>query len=68
MKTVSGKRMCKVLESRGWLLLRVTGSHHIYWNPVSELQTSVPVHANGDLKPGTQRKIMRDAGLKDNDL
>ena len=68
MRTVPGKRMCKVLESRGWLLLRVTGSHHVYWHPLTKSQTVVPVHANADLKPGTQRRIMRDAGLKDGDL
>ena len=26
------------------------------------------VHANQDLKPGTQRGILRDAGLTDDDL
>ena len=51
MKTVSGKRMCKILGSRGWLLLRVTGSHHVYWHPLMKLQTVVPVHANADLNP-----------------
>ena len=30
MKSVSGKQLCKVLEARGWLLLRINGSHHIY--------------------------------------
>jgi predicted RNA binding protein YcfA (HicA-like mRNA interferase family) len=28
----------------------------------------VPVHGNQDLKPGTQRSIMRDAALTDADL
>jgi predicted RNA binding protein YcfA (HicA-like mRNA interferase family) len=28
----------------------------------------VPVHGNQNLKPGTQRAIMRDAGLTDDDL
>ena len=60
--------MCRVLEGRGWGLVRVTGSHHVYYDPASGRQTSVPVHANADLKPGTQRSIMRDAGLKDGDL
>jgi predicted RNA binding protein YcfA (HicA-like mRNA interferase family) len=31
-------------------------------------RTVVPVHGNQDLKPGTQRGIMRDAGLTDDDL
>lgn len=67
MKPVSGKRMCKVLEDRGWELDRISGSHHIYTHPDGG-RVTVPVHASRDLKPGTQRSIMRDAGLSDADL
>lgn len=28
MKSVSGKKLCKIIEKRGWVLQRVTGSHH----------------------------------------
>ena len=63
MKPVSGKRMCQILGSRGWRLARISGSHHIYRHPDSGRRTSVPVHGNADLKPRTQRSIMRDAGL-----
>ena len=68
MKVISGKRMCRVLEERGWTLARINGSHHIDRDPVTGRQVVVPVHANQDLKPGTQRGIMRDAGLSDADL
>ncbi len=68
MKVVSGKRMCRVLEQRGWTLARINGSHHIYRQTATRLRTSVPVHGNDDLKPGTQKGIMRDAGLTDADL
>ena len=68
MKTVSGKRMCRVLEKLGWTLAHVTGSHHIYRHQATGRRTSVPVHGNADLKPGTQRSIMRDAGLTDGNL
>ncbi|HWB10463.1 MAG TPA: type II toxin-antitoxin system HicA family toxin [Pirellulales bacterium] len=69
MKAVSGKRMCKALEGKGWLLKRIKGSHHIYAH-ASHLDTiiSVPVHANRMLKKGTQQGIMKDAGLTDADL
>ena len=66
MKIVSGKRMCRILETRGWMLVRINGSHHIYRNQTTGRQTTV--HGNDDLKPGTQRSIMRDAGLTDNEL
>ena len=68
MKPISGRRMCRLLEARGWRLVRVSGSHHVYRDPGSGRQTVVPVHGNADLKPGTQRSIMRDAGLTDADL
>lgn len=68
MKAISGKQMCRLLEQRGWTLARVNGSHHVYRHPDTGEIIVVPVHANRDLKPGTQRAIMRDAGLTDADL
>jgi predicted RNA binding protein YcfA (HicA-like mRNA interferase family) len=68
MKPVSGRRMCKILEARGWTRQRITGAHHIYQRPGSLLSISVPVHGNRDLPAGTQKGIMRDAGLTDADL
>ena len=68
MKPVSGKRMCRILESRDWRLARISGSHHIYQHPDSGGRTTVPVHGNADLKSRAQRSIMRDAGLTDSDL
>jgi predicted RNA binding protein YcfA (HicA-like mRNA interferase family) len=67
MKHVSGKHMCKVLERHGWTLDHITGSHHVYHKP-GQGSIPVPVHGNQDLKSGTQKSIMRAAGLKDNDL
>jgi predicted RNA binding protein YcfA (HicA-like mRNA interferase family) len=60
--------MCKILRDRGWLLDRIRGSHFIYARPGSPFSVSVPVHGNRDLKPRTQRDIMRQAGLSDDDL
>jgi predicted RNA binding protein YcfA (HicA-like mRNA interferase family) len=68
VKPVSGKRMCQILGSQGWRLARISGTYHIYRHPDSGRRTSVPVHGNVDLKPRTQRSIMRDAGLTDADL
>ena len=61
--------MCEVLSQRGWGLIRISGSHHIFSRAgPPRLIVSVPVHGNTDLKPGTQRNIMRTAGLTDADL
>jgi predicted RNA binding protein YcfA (HicA-like mRNA interferase family) len=68
VKALSGKDLCKVLERNGWIKQRVTGSHHIYSHPDGSAIVSVPVHANRALKSGTQRKIMKTAGLTEDDL
>ena len=49
-------------------LTRFNGSHHFYRDPATGRRAVVPVHGNQDLKPGTQRGIMRAAGLSDADL
>ena len=68
MKAISGKRMCKLLEAKGWKLTRVTGSHHVYTKQGSNLRITVPVHGNQDLKIGLQRAIMKLSGLTEDDL
>ncbi|MCL1463332.1 type II toxin-antitoxin system HicA family toxin [Argonema galeatum A003/A1] len=30
MKSISGKQLGKIVEHKGWVLKRITGSHHIY--------------------------------------
>ncbi len=62
MKSISGRKLCKLLEDKGWVLLRINGSHHIYKKPDFPI-VSVPVHGNADLKLGTLRGILRAAGI-----
>jgi predicted RNA binding protein YcfA (HicA-like mRNA interferase family) len=68
LRTVSGKEMCRILEHHGWELIRVRGSHHAYEKAGYLNIVVVPVHSNKDLKTGTQRSIMKDAGLTEDDL
>ena len=44
MKSISGKNFAKVLESQGWQLLRINGSHHIYGKSDNPARISVPIH------------------------
>jgi predicted RNA binding protein YcfA (HicA-like mRNA interferase family) len=62
--------MCRLLESRGWILDHIRGSHHVYTHPDAPrpIPVPVPVDGNRDLRAGTQRSIMREAGLRDDDL
>ncbi|MEM8504277.1 MAG: type II toxin-antitoxin system HicA family toxin [Cyanobacteria bacterium P01_D01_bin.1] len=68
MKSVSGKQLCKIVERRGWILSRVTGSHHIYERAGEDKILSIPVHRNQSLKSGTQRALMKIAQLSEDDL
>jgi predicted RNA binding protein YcfA (HicA-like mRNA interferase family) len=68
MKSISGKRLCKIVEQKGWVLRRVTGSHYIYENLEVEQILSIPVHRNQDLKVGTLKALMKIAGLSEEDL
>jgi predicted RNA binding protein YcfA (HicA-like mRNA interferase family) len=59
---MTGKQLVKLLESNGWTLDRIKGSHHILKKGGAAI--SVPVHGNTDLKKGTEAAILKQAGLK----
>jgi predicted RNA binding protein YcfA (HicA-like mRNA interferase family) len=65
LKAVNGKSLCRLLESKGWELKRVTGSHHIYAKSGNPVRISVPVHGNTPLKIGLQRHLMKMAGINE---
>jgi len=68
MKSISGKKLCKIVERKGWILKKVTGSHHIYEKLGENKIISIPVHRNQDLKLGTLKSIMKIAELSEDDL
>lgn len=68
MKAVSGKELARLLERRGWNLLLIHGSHHIYGKPASIVRLSVPVHGNKPLKVGLLKHLLKMAGLQESDL
>ena len=59
--------MARLLERSGWILVHVEGSHHRYEKP-GAARIIVPIHGNKSLRKGTQRGIMKDAGLTAADL
>ena len=67
MKALTGKEFCSLLESRGWQLKRIRGSHHIFVKSGVAARISVPVH-RGTLKRGLQRHLMKVAEIKDSEL
>ena len=68
MKPVSGKAFAKAVERKGWSLLRIAGSHHIYGKSGEVARLSIPIHGNQPLKLGLQRALMKLAELEDTDL
>ncbi|WP_165076367.1 type II toxin-antitoxin system HicA family toxin [Methanogenium sp. MK-MG] len=68
MKPVSGKKFCRIPESNGWELKRITGSHHIYARPGDPARITVPVHGNTLLKIGLQRHLMKIANIDESEL
>jgi len=52
VKPLSGRDFARLVERRGWRLLRVNGSHHIYGKPGSVVRLSIPTHGNRPLKLG----------------
>ena len=59
---LSGKELVKLLESRGWALVRISGSHHIMAK--GGRIVTVPVHGNQSLGKGLEHKILKQAGVK----
>jgi predicted RNA binding protein YcfA (HicA-like mRNA interferase family) len=68
LKAISGKEFCKLLESKGWTLKRIKGSHHIYVKSGINSRISVPVHKNKSLKLGLQKHIMKIANVDESEL
>jgi predicted RNA binding protein YcfA (HicA-like mRNA interferase family) len=68
MKKLSGRDFARLVERRGWQLLRVSGSHHIYGKRGSIVRLSIPIHGNRPLKTGLIRHLAKLAELTDDDL
>jgi predicted RNA binding protein YcfA (HicA-like mRNA interferase family) len=65
MKVVSGRDFARIVERRGWRLLRVAGSHHIYGKTGSVVRLSIPIHGNRPLKTGLLRHLAKLAEVED---
>jgi predicted RNA binding protein YcfA (HicA-like mRNA interferase family) len=68
MKSVSGRDFARMVERRGWTLLRINGSHHIYGKTDSTVRLSIPIHGNQALKRGLLRHLAKLADISDEDI
>jgi len=62
LPVVAPRKMCRVLESLGFELIRQKGSHMFYRHPDGRA-TVVPFHAGEDLGRGLVRSILKDIEL-----
>jgi predicted RNA binding protein YcfA (HicA-like mRNA interferase family) len=64
LPALDGRRVVRALTRAGFVIDRVVGNHHVMVFPGDAKRTVVvPVHSGRDLKPGTLRAIIRQAGL-----
>ena len=68
MKAVSGKRLCYLIQQKGWQRKHIKGSHHIFSKAGEVYPVSITVHGNKSLKIGLQKKIMTVAGIEESEL
>jgi predicted RNA binding protein YcfA (HicA-like mRNA interferase family) len=68
MKSVSGREFARLVERRGWQLLRVNGSHHIYGKAGSVVRLSIPIHGNKALKTGLLRHLLKMAEIDESEV
>ena len=45
LPALTPKKVIRILESRGFTLDRVKGSHHVYYNPATKRGVIVPLHS-----------------------
>jgi predicted RNA binding protein YcfA (HicA-like mRNA interferase family) len=60
---MDSKRIIRELEADGWVLARVTGSHHHFRHPTKSGTVTVP-HPKKDLPVGTVKSIARQSGVR----
>jgi predicted RNA binding protein YcfA (HicA-like mRNA interferase family) len=61
-KTMDSRTIIRRLETDGWALVRVTGSHHHFRHPRKPGTVTVP-HPRKDMPVGTRRSIERQSGV-----
>ncbi len=60
---VTGRQAIAAFRKAGFEVVRIRGSHHVLKKAGHRYLLTVPVHGSNPLKPGTLRRLIRDAGL-----
>jgi predicted RNA binding protein YcfA (HicA-like mRNA interferase family) len=62
------KHLIIILEQHGFTFKRSKGSHHLYYNSVTNKTVIVPVHGGKDMKKGTFLAVIKQAGIDKKEL
>ena len=65
---LSGRDVCRILESHGFTEVRRRGSHIVMQRVHEGRTTTVPVPNHRELRPGTLMSIIRQSGLRRTDF
>ncbi len=63
LKILSGKDVCKLLESNGFQKVRQKGSHIIMQKKIGDSTITVPILNHSQIKIGTLQSIIRQTKL-----
>jgi predicted RNA binding protein YcfA (HicA-like mRNA interferase family) len=67
LPAVRPRVVIRFLERNGFVLDHISGSHFIFYNPVSRRRAVVPRH-NRDVPKGTLFSLLREAGFTRDDF
>jgi len=67
LPSIKPRQVVRFLENSGFVLDHTSGSHFIYYHPVSHRRAVVPQH-NRDLPKGTLMSLLREAGFTREEL
>ena len=65
--SLTPKDIIKILQKKGFILDRSSGSHQLWLHPVSLKRATIPMH-NKDLPTGTLYSILKQAGIDKDEL
>lgn len=63
----SPQHLIRLLESKGYLLKRIKGSHHIFFHAHDKRTIVVPMHGK-DIPNGTFLSILKQAGISKKEI
>jgi predicted RNA binding protein YcfA (HicA-like mRNA interferase family) len=67
LPAIKPRQVIRFLEQNGFVLDHTSGSHFIFYHPITRRRAVVPSH-NRDLPNGTLMSLLREAGFNREEL